>query len=722
MSTDVIELNNQFYILAESSLADDRAFVLKSGDTFALFDHYGDIRPYGLGEQGVFHEGTRFLSLSDLRIEKKRPLFLSSNANRGNEILRIDLSNPDLHTRGDVLIPRGILHIERSKFLWEGTCHEELRISNFGLHAIDFHLVLSFDADFADIFEVRGVRRAHRGERMPTAVTNDEILLCYRGLDNVSRTTRISFRPAAARLSKGTAQFDLHLESRATERIYITIHCEFGRPPVDHPRYEVAKQAVAHGLAQLRAEAAEIESFRGTFNTSLERSRADVFLMLTRTPHGLYPYAGVPWFSAPFGRDGIITALEMLWVNPSIARGVLAFLAATQAKVSDDSSDSDPGKILHEMRGGEMAALKEIPFRRYYGSADATPLFVILAGAYYDYTGDRDFVETIWPNLEAAMHWINQYGDADGDGFVEYTRRSEKGLRHQGWKDSIDAISHADGRLANAPIALCEVQGYVYAAKRSLARLCNVLGDKTRCEALEREAQTLKEHFDRAFWCEEKSTYALALDDKKQRCEVRASNAGHCLFTRIANPDRAARIVRTLLSETSFSGWGIRTLDSGEVRYNPMSYHNGSVWPHDNAIIAQGFSTFGFKEEAVRLASSLFQLSQNVTLNRLPELVCGFPRIGDESPTLYPVACSPQAWAAASMYMMLQACLGLEIDAPSHLVRFSLPLLPPHLTDLRIRNLRVGAALVDLSLHRYPDNVGVNVDRRSGPVEIVVRK
>jgi glycogen debranching enzyme len=347
---------------------------------------------------------------------------------------------------------------------------------------------------------------------------------------------------------------------------------------------------------------------------------------------------------------------------------------------------------------------------------------VVLAGAYYDYTGDRDFIETIWPNLEAAVHWIDHYGDADGDGFVEYTQRSEKGLRHQGWKDSIDAISHADGRLACAPIALCEVQGYVYAAKRSLARLCKVLGDQGRSDILERQAQILKEHFDRAFWCEEKSTYALALDEKKQRCDVRSSNAGHCLFTRIANPDRAARIVRTLLSETSFSGWGIRTLDSGEMRYNPMSYHNGSVWPHDNAIIAQGFSTFGFKEEAVRLASSLFQLSQNVTLNRLPELICGFPRVGDESPTLYPVACSPQAWAAASMYMMLQACLGLEIDAPSHLVRFSLPALPPHLTDLRIRNLRVGAALVDLSLHRYPDSVGVNVARRSGPVEIVVRK
>jgi glycogen debranching enzyme len=719
--SEVIEVNNQFYILAESSLADDRAFVIKNGDTFALFDHYGDIRPYGLGEQGIFHEGTRFLSLSDLRIEKKRPLFLSSNTNRSNEILGIDLSNPDLN-RDEILIPRGTIHIARSKFLWEAVCHEELQISNFGLEGIDFHLVLNFDADFADIFEVRGTRRAHRGDRNLPITDSEAILFSYKGLDNVMRTTRITFKPSPERLSRGTAQFDLHLNARATERIYISIECVCGRPAVNRPRYEVAKQAVSHELAQLRAETAEIETFKGAFNISLERSQADVFLMLTRTPHGLYPYAGVPWFSAPFGRDGIITALQMLWVSPSIARGVLAFLAATQAKTADDSSDSNPGKILHEMRGGEMAALGEIPFRRYYGSVDATPLFVVLAGAYYDYTGDCEFIETIWPNIEAAIDWIDRYGDLDGDGFVEYEQRSEKGLRHQGWKDSRDAISHADGRLANAPIALCEVQGYVYAAKRTFARLCSLFGDKSRSDAVEREAQSLKERFDHAFWCEEKTTYALALDDRKQPCQVRSSNPGHCLYTGIAAPERAAGIVGTLLSETSFSGWGIRTLDSSEVRYNPMSYHNGSVWPHDNAIIAQGFSMYGFKEEALRLCSSLFQLSQNVRLCRLPELVCGFPRIVDQNPTLYPVACSPQAWAAGSIYMMLQACLGLDIDARSRTIRFSRPALPPFLRDLRIRNLRVGQAVVDLSLHHYPDNVGVNVERRSGPVEVVVLK
>jgi glycogen debranching enzyme len=719
---EVIEVNNQFYILAESSLADDRAVVLKSGDTFALFDHYGDIRPYGLGEQGIFHEGTRFLSLSDLRIDNKRPLFLSSRANHGGVMLNIDLSNTDLLGRDDSPISRGTIHIARCKFLWQGTCFEELQVSNFGQQAIDFRLSLNFDADFADIFEVRGTRRMRRGEKFPPTATQDAIFFMYKGLDTVTRTTKISFRPTADALGNGRAEFPLHLAARATQKIYISIECGVGSVASESPPFEVAQRAIFHEVEQLNVETAHIETSKGTFNASLERSRTDIFMMLTRTPHGLYPYAGVPWFSAPFGRDGIITALQTLWLNPAIARGVLAFLAATQASNRDDASDADPGKIIHEMRGGEMAALGEIPFRRYYGSVDATPLFVMLAGSYYSHTADLDFIETIWPNIEAAMHWIDTYGDADGDGFIEYAQRSEKGLRHQGWKDSWDAVSHADGRLANEPIALCEVQGYVYAAKRSFSRLCLVLGDKNRAQLLEQEAQSLKERFDRAFWCEQKSTYALALDANKEQCEVRSSNPGHCLYSGIANPDRAARIVRTLLSETSFSGWGIRTLDSSEIRYNPMSYHNGSVWPHDNAISALGFSLFGFKEEALRLCSSIFQLSQGVHLSRLPELVCGFPKVGDQNPTLYPVACSPQAWAAGSVFMMLQACLGLEIDAPSHTIRFTKPLLPSVLTDLRIRNLRVGPSLVDLSLHRYPDNVGINVDRRSGPVEIVVLK
>jgi len=716
---EVIEVGNEFYILAGSSLSDDRSFVLKSGDMFGLFDHYGDVRPYGLGEQGVFYEGTRFLSNLDLKIENRRPLFLSSIAKSGNDLLAVDLSNPDLHDNTEILIPRGTIHVGRYKFLWEGTCHERLDVTNFGMVPVEFQLKLKFDADFADIFEVRGTRRARKGVRSGPIIIEDGIVFSYVGLDEVERTTRVSFKPTGILLPDGTAEFNLRLDPRAAEKIQIAIDCEIGISPVRRPGYDVALESVAHEAAQLRSEAAEIESSKGEFNDSLERGSSDIFMMLTRTPQGLYPYAGVPWFSVPFGRDGIITALQMLWVNPSIARGVLAFLAETQATDSDDSADSTPGKIVHEMRRGEMAALGEIPFRQYYGSVDSTPLFVMLAGAYYTRTADRPFIEKIWPNIEAALKWIDQYGDSDKDGFVEYARHSDKGLVQQGWKDSHDSVFHSDGRLADAPIALCEVQGYAYAARRAAAMLCIALGDWSRGAELEAQAQALKIQFDRTFWCEEKATYALALDGGKNPCQVRSSNPGHCLYTGIASPERVARIVRTLTSETSFSGWGIRTLDSSELRYNPMSYHNGSVWPHDNALIAAGFANFGFKQEALRVFSAIFDLSQAVRLNRLPELICGFPRLERQGPTLYPVACSPQAWAAGSIHMMLEACLGLRIDAPSRSIRFEYPALPPFIKELRIRNLRVGAALVDLSLHRYPDNVGVNVDRRTGPVEIV---
>jgi glycogen debranching enzyme len=518
----------------------------------------------------------------------------------------------------------------------------------------------------------------------------------------------------------GAPEFHIHLGPRVSQRIQVSIHCELGGKRCQPCEYSDALAAVLREVAHLREGTAMIDSSMSAFNSSLDRGWADIGMMLTRTAHGLYPYAGVPWYSVPFGRDGIITALQTLWMNPSVARGVLSFLAATQATATDRSSDAEPGKIVHEMRRGEMAALGEIPFRQYYGSVDSTPLFVLLAGAYYDRTDDRPFIEKIWPNIEAAINWMDRFGDANGDGFVEYSRYSDRGLLHQGWKDSRDSIFHADGQLAEAPISLCEVQGYVYAAKLAAAHLCATLGDRTRSESLTRQANDLKERFNRIFWSESSRTYALALDGRQQRCDVRSSNPGHCLYAGIVDAERAPQVVRALLAETSFSGWGIRTLDSREIRYNPMSYHNGSVWPHDNAMIAHGFAKFGFKDEAVKILSSLFDLSQHVRLNRLPELICGFPRLERQGPTLYPVACSPQAWAAGSIFMVLEACLGLRIDAPSRTVRLEHPVLPSFIEKLYIRNLFVGETLVELSFHRYGAGVGVNVERRTGPLEIVI--
>jgi len=716
---DVIRVEDQYYILATSSLADDRTRVLKHGETFAVFDRYGDIQPVGLGEQGLYYEGTRFLSRQMLRLGTHRLLLLSSTVRDDNALLTVDLTNPDFISDGQVVIPRGSLHILRTKFLWQGTCYERVRIYNYGLTAIDVPVALQLDADFADIFEVRGLRRQRRGYKLEAVVKPDGLTLGYAGLDGVTRHTFLQCSLPTVEASGSEIRLGVKLPPKAEVMFDLTVSCQSSSPVSRRAGFDHALRAAADALKQAKRQDCEIYTSNEQFNDWLNRSIADLHCMITDSPHGPYPYAGVPWFSTAFGRDGIITALECLWINPEIARGVLRYLAEVQAREVIPEQDAEPGKILHETRLGELAALGEIPFRQYYGSVDATPLFVILAAAYYERTGDVPFIEAIWRNVELALQWIDRYGDVDGDGFVEYARHSPKGLAHQGWKDSQDSVFHADGALADGPIALCEVQGYVYAAKRRAAELATVLGEKGRAEELRRQAQALQEHFEQVFWCEELSTYAVALDGTKRPCLVRTSNPGHCLFTEIASAQHAERVAHTLLSQELFSGWGIRTVAASEVRYNPMSYHNGSVWPHDNAITAYGLARYGFREAALKVLEGLFDASLFVDLHRMPELFCGFPRRPGEGPTLYPVACAPQAWAAASVFMFLQACLGLSIRGTPARISFSYSLLPAFLREIRLKNLRVGQGSVDLLLQRHGHDVSINIDRRAGDVEIV---
>jgi glycogen debranching enzyme len=708
-----------FYILATSPLADEHGLVLKHGETFGIFDHFGDVKPTGLGEEGLYHEGTRYLSCLILALEHARPMFLSSTVRQDNEALTVDLTNPDISRGGQLVVPRGTLHLVRTKFLRDGLCYERLRLHNYGLAPTGVSLALHFEADFADLFEVRGMKRARRGEYLGGEASADGVVLSYRGLDGVTRRTRLVFSPPPAEASHCDVRFELTLAPHAVASIDVTIRCERDGATLPVLSYDDALASppdigVPRGCA--------VHASNGQVDAWIERSAADLRMMTTRTPLGPYPFAGVPWFSCPFGRDGIITALECLWLRPELARGVLAFLAATQATEVDPERDAEPGKILHETRLGEMAALKEIPFGRYYGSIDSTPLFVMLAGAYFRRTGDRPFIEVIWSNVEAALRWIDQCGDRDGDGFVEYARRSATGLIQQGWKDSHDSVFHTDGTLAKPPIALCEEQGYVYAARRIAAELAGVLGMEERSDELWRQAEALQERFEEAFWCDDLGTYALALDGDKKPCRVRTSNAGHCLFTGIAGAGRAARVAETLLAPASFSGWGVRTVAEGEARYNPMSYHNGSVWPHDNALVAQGLAHYGLKDGVLRILGGLFEASAFLDLHRLPELFCGFARRAGEGPTLYPVACSPQAWSAAAPFLLLQACLGLDVRGPERQVSFFQPVLPPFMRELRVNNLQVGGVHVDLLLHRHGDEVSISVPRREGTVEVRVVK
>ncbi len=432
MAREVIRVRDAFYIRSSSSRIDVRTRVLKQGDTFAVFDRFGDIDTFGTGELGLYYQDTRFLSRLTLKLGKDRPLLLSSTVREDNAVLGVDATNPDVCRNGETVVPRGTLHIFRTKILWKRTCQERLRIHNYGRVVMDFSFSLEFEADFADIFELRGTTRERRGRRMDTEIAQDGVVLAYEGLDGRPRRTRIVFDPPPTRLSESAANYQVRLEpgEDASYRWVIACEVDADSRAQTKPCYEKVVHEAASALESAHARQPLIFTSNEQFNDWLNRSLADLEMMRTETPYGPYPYAGVPWFSTEFGRDGIITALQCMWFDPSLARGVLAYLAATQADAENAEQDAQPGKVLHETRSGEMAILGEIPFKRYYGSIDATPLFVMLAGAYFKRTGDRAFVESIWPNVERALAWIDHYGDVDGDGFVEYTRRSKLGLIH----------------------------------------------------------------------------------------------------------------------------------------------------------------------------------------------------------------------------------------------------------------------------------------------------
>jgi glycogen debranching enzyme len=706
-----------FYIPGTGSSTRPRR-TLKHGDSFAVLDSHADIGATAGGPDGIFFSDTRYLSRLEMLLNGKQPLLLGSNVRDDNSMLTVDLTNPDIYVDGTLILPKDMLHVVRTLFLWRGAVYQRLRMQNHDDRPLKVQLTFDFSSDFADLFEVRGLRRARRGVVTSGIFGNSGVTLNYQSLDGNRRRTTLLFEPAPARLSTRTATYEFELQPHESCPIYVTVNCSLGADDRPSLPFRKSLRAAFQEHKTASRDMATISSSNSIFNEAVCRSMADLAMLTTHTPQGPYPYAGIPWYSTTFGRDGIITALQMLWCDSRIAKGVLRRLAAYQATGFDPLADAEPGKILHEMRGGEMAALGEVPFGLYYGSVDATPLFVMLAGLYTEHTGDVETLRELWPNIEAALGWIDGSGDPDRDGFVEYQRADETGLVNQGWKDSQDAIFHADGSLAQGPIALCEVQGYVYAAKRLAARGAWRLGKHALGDALDAQAAKLAKQFEAAFWCEDIGTYALALDGRKQPCRVRTSNAGQLLFSGIAAPERAEAVMRDLMRPSFFSGWGIRTVAREERRYNPMSYHNGSVWPHDNSLIAAGFARYGHKDAIDRVFKSLFDAASYMDLRRLPELYCGFQRGHQRGPTLYPVACSPQAWAAGTPLLLLQSSLGLEFDPDRHEILLRNPRLPPFLGEVTLRNLRLGQSTVDLMLRRHDTDVSLQVLRNDGHIRI----
>ncbi len=706
-----------FYIPGTESSTRPRR-TLKHDDSFAVLDSHADIGATAGGPDGIFFLDTRYLSRLEMLLNGTQPLLLGSNVRDDNSMLTVDLTNPDTYVNGKLMLPKDMLHIVRTLFLWRGAAYQRLRLQNHADRQIQVQLTFDFSSDFADLFEVRGLQRARRGLTTSEVSGSAKVTLNYRGIDGNRRRTMLMFEPAPTRISSTTASYELDLPPQGSHSIYVTVSCDSNTEDHHPLPFRKGLRAAFQEHKTASRGIATVTSSNTIFNEVLCRSMADLTMLTTKTAQGPYPYAGIPWYSTTFGRDGIITALQMLWCDFRIARGVLRRLAAYQAKEFDSLADAEPGKILHEMRCGEMAALHEVPFGLYYGSVDATPLFVMLAGLYTEHTGDIETLQELWPNIEAALGWIDGLGDPDHDGFVEYQRADEMGLVNQGWKDSQDAIFHADGSLAQGPIALCEVQGYVYAAKRLAARGARRLGKHARGDALDTEATKLAQQFEAAFWCEDIGTYALALDGQKQPCRVRTSNAGHVLFSGIAAPERAEAVTRDLMRPSFFSGWGIRTVAREEHRYNPMSYHNGSVWPHDNSLIAAGFARYGHKDAIDRVFKGLFDAASYMDLRRLPELYCGFQRGRERGPTLYPVACSPQAWAAGTPLLLLQASLGLEFDPDRHEILLRNPRLPPFLEEVTLRNLRLDHSTVDLMLRRHGTDVSLQVLRNEGQIRV----
>jgi glycogen debranching enzyme len=706
-----------FYISATSPATRPRR-ALKHNDTFLVLDSHGNIGAAAGGSDGLFNCDARFLSHLELLLDGMQPLLLGSNVRDDNTSITVDLTNPDMYFENRLVLPKDTLHIVRTIFLLNDTLYHRVAIRNHGDQPVEFRLTILFDSDFADLFEVRGLRRPRRGTISRDVLGPSSAILDYKGLDDKPRRTRLNFDPAPAQISSTSASYPMTLAAKAATAIYLSVGC--GRPDAPGPVPFLQGLRAMHRFRSPASHTTSVETSNDLFNEVLRRSTADLRMLITDTPQGRYPYAGIPWYSTTFGRDGLITALQTLWFDPSVALGVLRRLAAFQAVREDALIDAQPGKILHEMRSGEMAALGEIPFGLYYGSVDSTPLFVMLAGLYAERTGDDKTLAELWPAIEAALAWIDGPGDPDGDGFLEYSRASEQGLSNQGWKDSHDAVFHADGSLAQGPIALVEVQGYAYQAKRLAARCAVRLGYPERARDLDAAADKLAVRFETSFWCEDIQSYALALDGNKNPCRVRSSNAGQVLFTGIATPKRANTVAEGLMRPQFFSGWGIRTIANCEARYNPMSYHNGSIWPHDNALIALGFARYGHKRFVARLFKSLFEAAIYMDMRRLPELFCGFQRGRGRGPTYYPVACSPQAWASATPYTLLEACLGLEFDPFAGEIRLRNPCLPDFLEWVVLRNLRLGDSSVDLKARRHAGDVSVEVLSRRGPVSVSV--
>jgi glycogen debranching enzyme len=704
----------------------ERLWSTKEGDMFLCADAEGNLDAEKATGAGFYWRDTRYLSDFMLQVDGHAPLLLSTSADRVFAS-HVDLANQDLvEEDGTVAAVQGTVNIRRTRVI-DGRLHERIRVKNYNAAAVDLTVRLTFGTDFADIFEVRGLKRATRGKMARPKADQHSAAFAYAGQDGVFRETRIAFELEPTEVTVGdeqvVAEWRLRLQPTQTELIALTVEPRASSSPSPPERsFDVVMHDLRRSYESWERSCTRIWTDNELYNSLLARGLRDLRALLTPTRHGSVVAAGIPWFVAPFGRDALLTCHQTLMVNPDLTRATLEVLAAFQADEVDEWRDAQPGKILHELRQGELAGAGVIPHTPYYGSIDSTPLWLLLLGTYYRWTGELEFCRKLLPNVERALAWMADYGDSDGDGFLEYQRSSPRGLVNQGWKDSHDSVGHVDGKLAEGPIALAEVQGYVYMAKLRMAEVFEALGNAPRAATLRAEAASLRAAFNERFWVESEQFFAMALDGEKRQVAAISSNPAHGLYCGIVDQEKAGPMARRLLAPDMFSGWGVRTLSKSAAAYNPMSYHNGSIWPHDNAIIGAGLKRYGFAKATNRLATAMFEMAVTVDDMRLPELFCGFTRRSPNRPVAYPVACSPQAWAAGAPFLLLQAMLGISADAPANTINVNKPHLPGWLNTVELHDLRVGSSTVSVVFQRQGEMTGFSLLGKDGDVRVLMEE
>jgi glycogen debranching enzyme len=786
MTPDFIEFDDRIFIPAEQTPIPEWACVLseraqqtltlKDDDTFLLTDTLGNIggcienNGHNSASMGLFCSDTRYLSRLELQIDRRSPILLNSTADKGF-VLSVLCTNPNIDDR----IRAETIGIKRELVL-NGALFEEIEVANYSTSAVSFELSLSFDADFKDLFEIRGFRREQHGKLLrhvpkseeaefrqearkpahvggvgevdPASLTQElgqgtaypstddfashtpssppppvELILAYQGLDNALLESRIQFVHCQPNHLKGyTAVWQLELESHETRKLGYRLQmlnnnrsASVVSAPVTLSQAKAAESAEEHNWEQ---QATQISSDKNTFNRLIARAKQDVYLLRQTFGQGKVMSAGVPWFSTLFGRDSIIAASQTLMLDPQIARETLTILAHYQGKSEDEWRDEQPGKILHEIRFGEMARCQEIPHTPYYGTVDATPLWLMLYAEHFAWTADYETLDKLWGHALAAMDWIDR--NCKETGYLSYARKSKRGLVNQGWKDSGDCIVNRKGQLAQGAIALCEVQAYVYSAKIRLSQIARMKKRIDLADRWEEEARELKVRFNRDFWMEDQDFCALALDGDGKPVDSITSNPGHCLSLGIFTPEKAYSVAERLRAPDMFNGWGVRTLSSLSPAYNPMGYHVGSVWPHDNALIAMGLRSLGLIDQALELCQGIFDMTRHQPYQRPPELFCGFERTDGDDPVQYPVACSPQAWATGTIFQLVQMIVNLVPDAPGNYLRVIDPALPESLHRLSLQNLRVGPTLLDLEFERSGSTTACRVSRKRGNLRVVI--